>query len=49
VLPGPVMSVTGRDDVVRVAYAAVGGERLEAGMARLLTALTPGRGVLPLV
>jgi hypothetical protein len=43
------MSVTGRDDVVRVAYAAVGGERLEAGMARLMTALTPGRGVLPLV
>jgi DNA-binding transcriptional MocR family regulator len=49
VLPGPVMSVSGRDDVVRVAYAAVGGEKLEAGMRAVVEALTPGRGALPLV
>ncbi len=49
VLPGPAMSVSGRDDVVRVAYAAVGGERLEAGMRRLVDALAPTQGALPLV
>jgi DNA-binding transcriptional MocR family regulator len=49
VLPGPVMSVSGRDDVVRVAYAAVGGRRLEEGMRQLLAALAPGDGALPLV
>ena len=28
VLPGPAMSVSGADDILRVAYAAVGGERV---------------------
>ncbi|MDD5564855.1 MAG: PLP-dependent aminotransferase family protein [Thermoanaerobaculaceae bacterium] len=49
VLPGPAMSVSGRDDVVRLAYAAVGGERLEEGMRGFCAALEPGRGPLPLV
>jgi 2-aminoadipate transaminase len=49
VLPGPAMSVSGRDDVVRVAYAAAGGEKLEAGMRRLVKALAPTHGGLPLV
>ncbi|OFV80052.1 MAG: hypothetical protein A2Y78_14730 [Acidobacteria bacterium RBG_13_68_16] len=49
VLPGPAMSVSGRDDVVRVAFAAAGGEVLEAGMRRLVAALAPSRGALPLV
>ncbi len=49
VLPGPAMSVSGRDDVVRVAYAAAGGEKLEAGMRRLVKALAPTHSGLPLV
>jgi 2-aminoadipate transaminase len=49
VLPGPVMSVSGRDDVVRVAYAAVGGDQLEAGMRAVVEALAPTAGALPLV
>ena len=49
VLPGPAMSVGGRDDVVRVAYAAVGGQRLQAGVQRFVAALTPPKGALPLV
>jgi 2-aminoadipate transaminase len=49
VLPGPAISVSGRDDVVRLAYAAVGGERLAAGVRRLVEALAPPRGALPLV
>ena len=49
VLPGPAMSVSGRDDVLRVAFAAVGGEPLRQGMERLLAALSPGQGTLPLV
>jgi DNA-binding transcriptional MocR family regulator len=49
VLPGPVMSVSGRDDVLRVAYAAVGGARLEAAVRAVVEALTPGEGGLPLV
>ena len=49
VLPGPAMSVSGRDDVLRVAYAAAGGEKLEAGVRRLVEALTPPRSALPLV
>ena len=32
VLPGPTMSVSGRDDVLRVAFAAVGGEALDVGL-----------------
>jgi DNA-binding transcriptional MocR family regulator len=48
-LPGPAISVSGRDDVLRVAYAAVGGERLAAAVRRLVEALAPQRGALPLV
>ncbi len=39
VLPGPQMSVGGRDDVLRLAFAAVGGERLRNGVDRLLAAI----------
>jgi DNA-binding transcriptional MocR family regulator len=49
VLPGPAMSVSGRDDVLRLAYAAVGGDRLAAGMRKLVEALAPQQGALPLV
>ena len=49
VLPGPAMSVSGRDDVLRLAYAAVGGERLAAGVRAVVAALAPGDGALPLV
>ena len=49
VLPGPAMSVSGRDDVLRVAFAAAGGERLEAGMRRVVAALAPTQAALPLV
>ncbi|HNX49286.1 MAG TPA: PLP-dependent aminotransferase family protein [Thermoanaerobaculaceae bacterium] len=41
VLPGPTMSVSGRDDVLRVAFAAVGGEALERGLGLLEQALAP--------
>lgn len=49
VVPGPAMSVSGRDDVVRVAYAAAGGERLAMGVERLLRALDPAVVATPLV
>ena len=49
VLPGPAMSVSGRDDVLRLASAAVGGERLAAGVRAVVAALAPGDGALPLV
>lgn len=42
VLAGPAMSVSGRDDVLRVAFAAVGGETLGRGLGLLERALTPG-------
>jgi len=43
VLPGPQMSVSGRDDVLRLAFAAVGGEALRAGVERVLAAIAaPG-------
>lgn len=42
VLAGPAMSVSGRDDVMRVAFAAVGGEKLDRGLELLERALTPG-------
>jgi 2-aminoadipate transaminase len=48
-LPGPALSVSGRDDVVRIAFAAAGGKRLEEGMKRVVAALQPVRGELPLV
>ena len=48
VLPGPLMSVSGRDDVVRLAFAAAGGSRLRDGVRRFVAALaTPS--VAPLV
>ena len=49
VLPGAAISVSGRDDVVRVAYAAVGGAALRRAMTDLVAALAPERGALPLV
>lgn len=42
VLAGPAMSVSGRDDILRVAFAAVGGETLDRGLGLLERALTPG-------
>jgi len=39
VLPGPLMSVSGRDDLVRLAFAAAGGARLRDGVRRFVTAL----------
>lgn len=49
VVPGPAMSVSGRDDVVRVVFAAAGGERLINGIERLLSALRPGAVAAPMV
>jgi 2-aminoadipate transaminase len=49
ILPGSAMSVSGRDDVLRVAYAACGGAALQTGMEQVLAALSPVRGTLPLV
>jgi DNA-binding transcriptional MocR family regulator len=48
VLPGPLMSVSGRDDVVRLAFAAAGGARLRDGV-RLFVAALGGRAAMPLV
>ena len=39
VLPGPLMSVGGRDDVVRLAFAAAGGVRLRDGVRQFVAAL----------
>ena len=39
VLPGPLMSVSGRDDVVRLAFAAAGGARLRDGVRQFVAAL----------
>lgn len=49
VLPGPPMSVSGRDDVLRVAYAAHGGPALRRGMQHVTAALRGVGGDLPLV
>jgi len=49
VLAGPSMSVSGRDDVLRVAYAAAGGTALRRGMKDVMAALRPERGGVPLV
>jgi len=49
VLAGPAMSVSGRDDVLRLAYAAVRGRSLQAGMERVLEALAPAHEAVPLV
>ena len=48
VLPGPRISVTGRDNVTRIAFAAVGGATLRKGIETFVKALSPG-GPLPLV
>jgi DNA-binding transcriptional MocR family regulator len=39
VLPGPAMSVSGRDDVLRVAYAAAGGAELQRGLETVVRVL----------
>jgi 2-aminoadipate transaminase len=49
VLPGPLMSVSGRDDVVRVSFAAAAGPRLRDGLTRLVTALAEEGEAAPLV
>ena len=49
VLPGPLMSVSGRDDVLRLAFAAVGGERLRDGVARVLQAVSAPASTLAMV
>ncbi|MEW6338247.1 MAG: PLP-dependent aminotransferase family protein [Acidobacteriota bacterium] len=49
VLAGPSMSVTGRDDVLRLAYAAASGERLRAGVAKVVEVLLRQRTSAPLV
>lgn len=49
VLPGPVMSISGRDDVLRVAYAAHGGTTLREGMQHVTSALEGVAHEVPLV
>ena len=49
VLPGPLMSVSGRDDVLRVAYAAHGGATLRQGMHHVISALEGVAHEVPLV
>lgn len=49
VLPGPAMSVSGRDDVMRVAYAAVGGAALRHAVDEVVGALGARDAALPLV
>ena len=49
VLPGPLMSVSGRDDVLRLAFAAVGGERLRDGVDLVLEAIAAPASTLAMV
>lgn len=49
VLPGPAMSVRGRDDLLRVAYAAVGGAALRRAVNGVVEALRGPSHALPLV
>jgi DNA-binding transcriptional MocR family regulator len=49
VLPGPAMSVSGRDDLMRVAYAAVGGAPLRRAVEEVVGALGGRDTALPLV
>lgn len=49
ILPGPPMSVSGRDDIIRVAYAAHGGAALRRGMQHVSAALRGLGGHLPMV
>jgi DNA-binding transcriptional MocR family regulator len=48
VVPGPVMSVSRRDDVMRVAFAAANGEQLVVGVRRLVDVLAPSPMAVPL-
>ena len=48
-LPGPAMSVSGRDDVVRLAFAAVGGARLDSALARFVALLARRPECVPVV
>jgi 2-aminoadipate transaminase len=48
-LPGPAMSVSGRDDVLRLAFAAVTGARLREGVARVMEAMSAPASSLALV
>ena len=49
VLPGPQMSVSGRDDVLRLAFAAVGGQRLRDGVRTVLDAVATPASTLAMV
>lgn len=49
IVPGPVMSVSRRDDVIRIAFAAASGEKLVAGIQRLVGALAPRPLLAPMV
>lgn len=49
VLPGPAVSVSGRDDIMRLAFAAVGGGALRSGVERLVEALREREGAFALV
>ena len=49
VLPGPAMSFTGADDILRLTFAAVGGERLRQAVDRLASALASDALHAPLV
>ncbi len=48
-LPGPAMSVSGRDDILRLAFAAAGGETLQHGLEKVLGILPPDAAAVPLV
>ena len=49
VLPGPAMSVSGRDDVLRLAFASAEGALLRDGVERFVDALRTGRATAPMV
>lgn len=49
VLPGPAMSVSARDDVVRLAYAAAGGAILRRGVETFVGVLRPRGSAAPMV
>ncbi len=49
VLPGPAMSVSGRNDVLRVAFAAEGGADLQQGVTSLVEAMNAPYSSPPLV
>lgn len=49
VLPGPAMSVSGRDDIVRLAFASVGGGRLDSALQRFVGLLARRPECVPVV